>query len=276
MRAPQLFARSLAISIFVLVNQALVADQPIMNMMPRWDGGYGIQVLADTVHRSDLKRGSATLGKGFTEAIQQVHLQGVYTWDRSVRLTFKLPYTIDARREVLATDGGKIVQHDAGIGDLTLALPLKRYFNLAARSGNWTVAPQVRIPLGQADSGYEVANRVWGAGFSIGYETETYDWFFASSASAWTFESRQPAAWSLSIDLGWNARDNMQLLWESDFKWDDDAAYTYAAGPALYWRWNDHTHTRIEWKHDFISRVSRHKADHGNTDRVSIGIGFVF
>lgn len=33
------------------------ADQPIMNMMPRWDGGYGFQVLAERLHRSDLKQG---------------------------------------------------------------------------------------------------------------------------------------------------------------------------------------------------------------------------
>ena len=110
------------------------ADQPIMNMMPRWDGGYGFQVLAEHTHRSDLKQGDDTIASGFTEDITQLHFQGVYTWDRSVRLTFKLPYTVDARREVLGENGEKVVQHDEGIGDLTLALPLKRYFNLDARS----------------------------------------------------------------------------------------------------------------------------------------------
>jgi len=64
----------------------------------------------------------------------------------------------------------------------------------------------------------------------------------------------------------------MQLLWESDFKWDADHAMSLSAGPALYWRWNDHTHIRIEWKHDFISDVNRHAPDHGNGDRLSGGI----
>jgi len=254
----------------------LTADQPIMNMMPRWDGGYGFQVLVDTIHRSDLKQGNDVVGDGFTEDITRLHLQGVYTWDRSIRLTFKLPYVIDARREVLGANADKVVQHDQGLGDLTLALPLKHYFNLATRSGNWTVAPQVRVPLGNKDNSYQVADRVWGTGVSIGYETETYHWFFATSASAWVFEDPEPAEWSWSIDLGWNARDNMQILWESDFKWDDEDALFLSAGPAFYWRLNDHTHTRIEWKHDFISDVSTHAPDHGNGDRLSIGIGFVF
>ncbi|MDP4693016.1 MAG: hypothetical protein NWS00_00565, partial [Opitutales bacterium] len=203
--------------------------------------------------------------------------QGVYTWDRSIRMTFKLPYITDARREQLGAGGSKDVQHYDGLGDLTIALPLKRYFNLAARSGSWTLAPQLRVPIGEkGDDGYQVPDRVWGTGLSVGYETETYDWFFATSAGFWFFEQPEPAEWSWSLDLGWNARDNMQLLLESDLKWDDDNAFTLATGPALYWRWSDHVHTRIEWKHDVVSKVSTHTPDHGNGDRWSIGIGFVF
>lgn len=266
----------LSFGLLIAALAPLSADQPIMNMMPRWDGGYGVQVLADTIHRSDLKQGKDVVGDGFSEDISRLHLQGVYTWDRSIRLTFKLPYVIDARREVLATNGDKVVQHDQGLGDLTLALPLKHYFNLATRSGSWTVAPQLRVPLGSKDSSYQVANRVWGTGISVGYETETYQLFFATSASAWVFEDPEPAEYGWSLDLGWNARDNMQLLWESDFKWDDEDALSLSAGPALYWRWNDHTHIRVEWKHDYISEVSRDTPDHGNGDHLSGGIGFVF
>jgi len=266
----------LSSALLIAALPPLTADQPIMNMMPRWNGGYGVQMLADTIHRSDLKQGKDVVGDGFSEDISQVHLQGVYTWHRSIRLTFKLPYVIDARRELLDTNGDKIVQQDQGLGDLTVALPLKHYFNLATRSGNWTVAPQLRVPLGRKDSSYQVADRVWGTGISVGYETETYYLFLATSASAWVFENPKPAEWSWSLDIGWNARDNMQLLWESDFKWDADHAMSLSAGPALYWRWNDHTHIRIEWKHDFISDVNRHAPDHGNGDRLSGGIGFVF
>ena len=252
------------------------ADQPIMNMMPRWDGGYGFQVLAEQLHRSDLKQGDDVVARGFTEDVTQLHLQGVYTWDRSIRLTAKLPYVVDARREVLGPLGQKVVQRDEGIGDLTVALPLKKYFNLSERSGSWTLAPQIRIPLGKENDEFEVWDGVWGGGLSFGYETETYDWFIATSAGFWIFEQPEPAEWSFSLDLGWNAREDMQILWESDLSWDDESKFFLSAGPALYWRWNDKTHIRIEWKPDFVSRVTSSRPDHGNGDRFSAGIGFVF
>ena len=254
----------------------LNADQPIMNMMPRWDGGYGFQVRAEHVRRSDLKQGSGVVGRGFTEDLTQLHLEGVYTWDRSIRLTAKLPYVANARREVLGAAGQKVVQRDDGIGDLSLALPLKKYFNLDARSGSWTLAPQLRIPLGKEDDEFEVWDGVWGGGLSLGYETETYHWFIATSAGFWIFEQPEPAEWSYSLDLGWNAREDMQILWESDLSWDDENKFFLSAGPALYWRWNDKTHIRIEWKHDFVSRVTSDRPDHGNGDRFSAGVGFVF
>ncbi|MEM8867226.1 MAG: hypothetical protein AAGC73_03060 [Verrucomicrobiota bacterium] len=252
------------------------ADQPIMNMMPRWDGGYGIQARMEHTHRSDLKLGNDVVGDGFTEDISILHLEGVYTWDRSIRLTFKLPYILDARREVLGAGSSKEVQHDSGLGDLTLALPLKQYFNLDGRSGSWTMAPQVRVPLGKADDAYEVADRVWGSGLFLGYETETKELFFAIGVSGWVFEQPEPAELGGNLDIGWNFRDDAQLLWETDVHYDDEEAFHLASGPAIYYRLNDLTHFRLEWKHDFVSRVSRSEADHGNGDRVSLGVGFVF
>ena len=264
------------IVLLLAVFGQLSADQPIMNMMPRWDGGYGFQVLAESTHRSDLKQGDDVVASGYSEDVSVLHLQGVYTWDRSIRLTFKLPYVMDARREVLSSSGEKVVQKDKGLGDLTLALPIKQYFNLAARSGNWTFAPQVRVPLGEASDSYEVADHVWGGGVSFGYETETYNWFFASSVGAWVFEDPEPAEWHISLDLGWNALDFLQVLWESDLHWDDEDAFVVSSGPAIYARLSDNVHARLEWKHDFVSEVSSHEPDHGNGDRLSVGIGFVF
>lgn len=252
------------------------ADQPIMNMMPRWDNGYGFQVLSENLHRNDLKQGRRILASGFSESIHRLQLQGVYTWDRSVRLTFKLPYIVEARREILGSANEKIVQHYSGLGDLTLALPLKKYFNLEQRSGSWTFAPQLRVPLGSDTNTYQVADRIWAAGLSLGYETETYRWFFATSLDAWVFEHSEPLRLNASLDLGLKVQDEIQLLWESDFLWDDAGATTLAAGPAIYWRITDRIHSRVEWKHDFISRVQRKQIKHANGDKISIGIGFVF
>ena len=264
--------------LLIIGYSPLLGDQPIMNMMPRWDGGYGVQALAETIHRSDLKLGDAIVRKGFSEDIQLLHLQGVYTWDRSVRLTFKLPYVVSAQREVLGIDNEKVVQHDQGIGDITLALPLKQYFNLSARSGNWSVVPQIKIPLGASsnENKYQVADRVWGSGISFGYETETYDWFFAVSANAWLYESHKSNQWGGSLDLGLKSGDRLLYLWESDLKLDTEDTFVLAAGPAIYYRCSDTLHTRFEWKHDLISRVSSRKAEYANGDRISFGIGLVF
>ena len=264
------------LTIGLIAFSPLYGDQPIMNMMPRWDGGYGFQIRVEHVHRSDLKMGNDVVARGFTENLQQFHLEGVYTWDRSIRITAKLPYVAYARREVLDLDGGKIVQRDEGIGDLTLALPLKHYFNLDSRTGSWTLAPLLRIPLGKEDDEFEVWDGVWGSGLSFGYETETYDWFFATSAGFCIFEQPEPAEWTYSLDLGWNAREDVQILWESDLSWDDESKFFLSAGPALYLRWNDNIHIRIASKHDFVSRVSSSRPDHGNGDRFSVGVGFVF
>ena len=72
--------------------------------------------------------------KDLNESIQQVQVEGVYTWDRSIRLTAKLPIVLDAERANWI-NGQKETQKDKGVGDLTLALPLKKYFNLMKRTG---------------------------------------------------------------------------------------------------------------------------------------------
>ena len=112
-------------AIFGVVLSILVvsADEPIMNMMPRWDNGWGLQLSDEYRHEEDLLLCSRTAYSGFTEDVHLLHFQGVYTWDRSIRLTYKIPYVLDARREMPDGWGGKRVEHDNGIGDATLALP---------------------------------------------------------------------------------------------------------------------------------------------------------
>ena len=66
-------------------------------------------------HEDDLLLGDRTAYPGLTENVHLLHFQGVYTWDRSVRLTYKIPYVLDARRELPDGFGGKRVEHDNGI-----------------------------------------------------------------------------------------------------------------------------------------------------------------
>ena len=42
----------------------------------------------------------------------------------------------------------------------------------------------------------------------------------------------------------------------------------------FYWNFNDVTHMRLEWKHDFHNRQGT--LDHGNGDRFLLSLGMVF
>mgnify|MGYP003957956673 FL=1 len=143
------------------------ADQPIFNEMPRWDNVWGFQLIEEYRHDSDLMSGDVVVADGFSEDVHLLHIEGVYTWDKSVRITAKLPVVLDARRELLSELGGKRIQRDEGIGDATIAIPLKRYFNLNGRSGSWTLTPQIRIPLSDKDE-YEIYDGEWGQGVFAG------------------------------------------------------------------------------------------------------------
>ena len=70
--------KTVGISILLACVSLSGADQPIMNMMPRWDGGYGWQALYERMDRDDLLQGSETFQPGWHERIHQLHVQGVY------------------------------------------------------------------------------------------------------------------------------------------------------------------------------------------------------
>jgi len=271
--------------ILLAVRIVLVADEPIMNMMPRWAGGWGYQFIEEYRSESDLLLGERKAYPGYTEDVHLMHLQGVYTWGKiplgflgefNTRLTAKLPYVLEARREMPDGSGGKKIQKDNGIGDFTLALPLKKYFNLDGRSGSWTLKPMLRVPLA-GDDDYEVYDNEWGTGLGAAFESETAQFHFHVSTSAWVYYGGEPFESHTSIDLGYNFEafgSNGTILWETDFHYEDDGSETLSAGPVFYWNFNDTTHLRIEWKHDFHDRQGI--LDHGNGDTFKISLGFVF
>lgn len=258
------------------VSTSSYADQPIFNEMPRWDNGWGIQFVEQYRHDSDLMSGGQVIGEGLAEDVHTLHVEGVYTWDKSVRITAKLPLVLDARREFLSDVGEKLVQRDEGVGDATIAVPLKRYFNLDGRSGSWTFAPQVRVPLSDKDE-YHVYDGVWGQGLSVGYETETFNYIFAVGASAWFFGGEEPFQASANLDLGLNfeiSGASGHLKWETDFIFEDDGKESLYIGPKLYLKLTDEIHAMAMLKKEIHSR--RNQLDHGNSSFARLGIGFVY
>jgi len=245
--------------------------------MPRWDGGWGIQAIYEYRHEDELLLKDRRMDNNLSESVEILHLEGVYTWDKSIRMTVKIPYVIDAERE-LPSPEGKITQRDEGIGDITLALPLKNYFNLSKRSGSWTLAPQLRIPTSDDDS-YEVYDHEWGLGLGTGYETESYQYIFSIGAGVWTFFGKDALEASAHIDLAKNFEfENYSghLKIENDLKFENDGSdsLTYMLGPALYLRVTDTWHLRFSYKHDVYDRQG--VEDHGRGDQFTSGIASVW
>ena len=266
-----------ALSLVLLCAQFRAhADDPIMNMMPRWSGGWGYQVHYEHRTEDDLILGSNTLYEGFTEEVNLLHIEGVYTWKKEIRLTAKLPIVLDAQREMPDDFGGKIIQKDSGAGDLTLALPLKKYFNLDGKSGSWTFKPMLRIPLSDKDE-YDFYYKEFGTGLGAGYEFETANYYFGIGSGWWIFHGDRPAELHSSIDFGYNfetENSNGSIFWETDFHFEDDESKTLSTGPAFYFNHNDTIHSRIEWKFDAFDHQGI--LDHGNGDMFKVGIGWVF
>lgn len=244
--------------------------------MPRWDKGYGVQIRHEWRTEEDLLLNRTKVGRGFGEDVEIVHVEGVYTWDKSIRVIAKFPYVLNASRELPDGNGGKFFQHDSGPGDPILALPLKKYFNLDGRSGSWTMTPQIQVPMSGSDE-YEVYENVWGQGISFGYETETYRYILHVGASAWFFGGDEPFTARVSLDIGVNFEafnSNGHVKWESDYFWEDDESATLYMGPALYYRFSDEWHGRLSYRYDFYDKQGI--LDHGNGSQFIVGVAFVY
>ena len=120
--------------------------------MPRWDNGWGVQLEHEHQNSS---RASGHL----------LHLEGVYTWRKWIRLTYKIPWVVTAQS---LEDTAAPAQ--SGLGTPVLALPLKYYFNKDGRSGSWSLTPHVYLPVSTVLLGQE---NVYG-GLSVSYSQETY------------------------------------------------------------------------------------------------------
>ncbi len=260
----------------MLVSGSAWADQPIFDEMPRWSGGWGFQLVEEYRTEGALISGHDSLRDDLGEEIHILHLEGVYTWHKSIRVTAKLPFVLDAQREVDNANGSKDTQNDDGFGDLTLALPLKHYFNMDGRTGSFTLNPQVKVPLGE-DEGYRVYGGAWGQGLSLGYETETYDYHVGLELSGWRYQSERPSDVGGQLSLGLNFRalgTSGHLKWKTRCEYALDEILTVSAGPTLYWRFTDTVHGQIEAKHDVYEW--RKTVGYGGGNSIRVGLGFVF
>lgn len=250
---------------FYLFPCILFAHQPVMDMAPRWSGGYGFQIRYESFG-SD----KTILDKDLSSTYYQetYWLEGVYTWHRSRRITFKIPYNSVEN----STDD--IVSSHHSVGDLILALPLKKYSNFKRSTQNFGFTPQIRIPFGEQKTHLD---GLYGAGVSLSYSAESFRYYQMYDLYAWTYNDRDPMM-GLDVNLGIHPIHNnatntgLFIMWDLTSKWDE-ASTVIQTGPVL-----------VPYKHKIMARfeVKFPIVENGNDTQLSkgifinTGIGFIF
>lgn len=212
-----------AVLALVVFSEAGFAHQPVMDMAPRWDGGYGWQTRIEHF-----------------DSRTTTWVEGVYTWDKSIRATLKLPVR-------------------AGRADeLILGLPLKRYNNDGATTSNFSVTPSIQLPT-TSDG-----ERDWG--LSVSYSTESPSFYQLYDLYMW--EDRA----GLDVNFGFafpQTGGGRFALWDVSLLQSDDGDRIQTGPVFVYFKRN--VMFRAEYKALVYERDSNWSGSFFN-----IGIGFVY
>lgn len=207
----------------LLLGELALAHQPVMDMAPRWSEGYGFQT---RVERFDSQT--------------TTWLEGIYTFDRSLRATFKLPYV------------------DGNMGDLILGVPLKKYKNDGAKTSNWSITPSLQLPTGKDGQ--------WDAGVSLSYSAETPSFYQLYDLYTWGDRT------GLDINVGFGfpgKGQGMFALWDVTALTEQKGERIHTGPVLVFFRRN--LMLRAEYK------AQIHKQGTGDVGNfLSFGVGLVF
>ena len=270
------------------------AHQPVMDMAPRWDDGYGFQLRHERYGSDELMQGRDRIenSSGIERFVDTTWLEGVYTFDRSIRVTVKIPY-VDQQR-IKFINGESVQQRTSGIGDIVLGLPLKRYKNQGSATHNWGITPSIRIPTGQNSGDFPVSDGSWDVGLSVSYSWESpkiyqlYDLYYWKQGSG--EQGMQTGdSWGLDVNVGlhpWHDNDTnagIFTLWDISAHHADAPSslnLTSAAGgnrvqtgPVLVYYRNNFM-VRAELKLLAHERVDGISASRGNEYSLAFGLAF--
>lgn len=195
-----------------------LAHQPVMDMAPRWEGGFGAQLRHEYRYSDDVLDGDSDASNplGRERRVNTTWLEGVYTWRREVRATLKIPW-IDQSR-VSSINGVRTRQKGSGVGDIVFAVPLKKYFNFSRSTMNVGLTPNLRIPTGSTKDDYPVGDGSWDPGLGLSLSAENADFYLlAEGFYWWNTPGRRSIArgdqLGFDLNLGWHPlHDNARNL----------------------------------------------------------------
>jgi hypothetical protein len=212
--------------VLLAMSGPVFAHQPIMDMAPRWSDGYGVQT---RVERFD--------------SDTTTWVEGVYTWDSSVRATLKLPL------------------REGELGDAILGLPLKKYKNAGASTSNWSLTPSVQLPTGDGSDGGDEGD--WDAGLSVSYSSETPTFYQLYDLYTWGDET------GLDINAGFafpGKGSGLFALWDVTMFTSDEGDRIHSGPVFVYFKGNvmfraeykaavyhDEKDLDTDWSGDFFS-----------------------
>ena len=270
----------------------LQAHQPVMDMAPRWKGGYGFQIRHEYRKSDKLLNDDSEVSNPFNrkKRVNKTWFEGIYTFKREVRLTLKVPY-VDQSRTVVRS-GTAVKQRGNGLGDIIIGLPLKRYENRGDSTMNVAFTPSLRIPTGSTNDDFPVGDGSLDVGLSLSKSIEEaglyqyYDLFYWINGDG-KKGINQGNELGLDVNIGLHPYHNnetnsgvfvmMDLSARHEARGRDGAGATgstrVSIGPVLV-LYKDNIMFRAEYKIPVYEKVEGTQVSRGH--EISVGIGITF
>lgn len=270
------------------------AHQPVMDMAPRWEDGYGFQIRREHYGSNTLLDGDSKVANplGLKRYVDKTWLEGVYTFDRSKRVTFKLPYTQQSRTKNI--NGAAVKQSKSGLGDLVIGVPLKYYSNRGAVTDNFGFTPSLRLPTGSTSGDFPISDGSIDLGLSFSYSVESPKYYGMIDFFTWqnTEGERNMRAgdeYGMDLNLGYHPYHNNEtnsgafIMWDVSARYNEDPSaenLTSASGgtristgpvAVLY---KDNIMFRAEYKFPAYEKTSGVSNSRGQEFNIGIGMAF--
>lgn len=268
------------------------AHQPVMDMAPRWEEGYGFQVRHESRSSDALKDGDSEVDNplGRKRRVNTLWWEGIYTFKREVRLSLKVPW-IDQSRTVVR-NGAAVRQSGVGWGDAIIGVPLKHYRNLEDSTWNVAFTPSLRVPTGSTADAFPVGDGSWDLGLSLSRSVEAFGLYQYYDLFYW-FNTRgkrgiaEGDELGLDVNLGIHPYHNKAtntgvfLMWDLSARYQDrgvdgegiSGGARVSTGPVLVW-YRDNLMVRAEYKFPAYEKMDAPRVSRGS--EVNIGIGITF
>ena len=268
------------------------AHQPVMDMAPRWQGGYGFQVRHESYGSDKLMSGTSEVGNPFNldKELDTTWLEGIYTFRRELRLSVKVPY-VDQQRTVLQ-NGAPVTLSGSGLGDVVVGMLFKRYKNQASATGNIALTTSIRLSTGDSSGDYPVGDGSTDFGLSFSKSMERANFYQYYDLFYW--ENREGDRGihrgnelGLDVNLGWHPYHknltNTGVFVMMDFSLRNEergrdlkgvtGGKRVSGGPVLVY-YRQGMMIRAEYKYPFHEDVYNTQLSRG--PEFNVGIGFVF